>query len=266
MDRHTTTSLTPSAPSHGADDNTYLSGNFAPMTSETTAFNLKTHGRVPDELEGRLLRIGPSPIGPVDPALYHWFTGTGLVHGLRLRGGRAEWYRSRFTLSADAAAALGKPAIPGPGDGQTSVNTNVTAIGGRVLAIVEAGQLPIELDYNLDSIARSDFGGSLEGGFTAHPKRDPVSGEVVAMTYEPGRPTLRYVVVDAAGHAETRADIPTPHQPMVHDASLGTSSSCSTCRSLFSRNESRGTASPISEMTSRPRASACSRATAVSMA
>ncbi len=84
-------------------------------------------------------------------------------------------------------------------------------------AIVEAGQLPIELDYNLESVARSDFGGTLEGGFTAHPKRDPVTGEFVAMTYEPGRPTLRYVAVDAAGRAETRADISAPHQPMVHD-------------------------------------------------
>src|SRR5262249_19100633 len=147
------------APSHGADDNAYLSGNFAPMTCETTAFKLETRGRIPDELDGRLLRIGPSPIGPVDRALYHWFTGTGLVHGLRLRAGRAEWYRSRFTMSADAAAALGKPAIPGPGDGQTTVNTNVVAIGGRTLAIVEAGQLPIELDANLESVARSNFGG-----------------------------------------------------------------------------------------------------------
>jgi hypothetical protein len=47
------------APSHGADDNAYLSGNFAPMTSETTAFDLKVRCRIPDELEGRLLRIGP---------------------------------------------------------------------------------------------------------------------------------------------------------------------------------------------------------------
>lgn len=226
MDRTTTPLQTPrslgrsaakATPSHGADDIAYLSGNFAPMASETTAFDLKTTGRIPDELDGRLLRIGPSPIGPVDRAFYHWFTGTGLVHGVRLRGGRAQWYRSRFTMSADAAAALGKPPIPGPGDGQTAVNTNVTMIGGRVVAIVEAGQLPIELDDNLDSVARSDFGGTLEGGFTAHPKRDPLTGEVVAMTYEPGRPTLRYVTVDAAGRAATRADIPAPHQPMVHD-------------------------------------------------
>src|SRR4029079_19027801 len=61
------------------------------------------------------------------------------------------------------------------------------------------------------------FGGTLEGGFTAHPKRDPLTGEFVAMTYAPGRPTLRYVAVDAVGRAETRANIPAPHMPMVHD-------------------------------------------------
>ena len=226
MDRPMTTLPTPrelgrlaakSTPSHGADDIAYLTGNFAPMSSEMTAFNLKTIGRIPEELQGRLMRIGPSPIGPVDGAFYHWFTGTGLVHGLRLNSGRAEWYRSRFTMSADAAAALGKAPISGPGDGQTAVNTNVTLLGGRVVAIVEGGQLPIELDYHLESVSRSDFDGTLEGGFTAHPKRDPATGEIVAMTYQPGRPTLRYVCLDAAGRATTRADIPAPHQPMVHD-------------------------------------------------
>src|SRR5882762_4633549 len=83
-----------------ASENPYLGGNFAPMIHETTAFDLQVRGRVPDELEGRFTRIGPSPLGQVDPARYHWVTGTGLVHGLRLRGGRAEWYRSRFTLGA----------------------------------------------------------------------------------------------------------------------------------------------------------------------
>jgi carotenoid cleavage dioxygenase-like enzyme len=82
---------------------------------------------------------------------------------------------------------------------------------------VEGGALPIELDYNLESVARSDFGGTLEGGFTAHPKHDPATGESVALAYERGRPTVRYVVVDAAGRAETRADIALPHGPMVHD-------------------------------------------------
>jgi len=202
-------------------DNPYLSdGNFAPMVGETTAVELRVRGQIPSELTGRLLRIGPSPIGARDPALYHWFTGTGLLHALRLRGGRAEWYRSRFTLSTDAAEALGKPPILGPGQPELPVNTSVMLVNGRGYAIVEGGASPVEFDYELNSVARADFGGTLEGGFTAHPKADPATGELVAITYDPSRPTLRYVVVDAAGRAETRAEIATPHLPMVHDVGI----------------------------------------------
>jgi carotenoid cleavage dioxygenase-like enzyme len=213
------TSPRPKAPRHpGAAENMYLGGNFAPILLEITAFDLRVHGRIPEELEGRRLCIGPNAIGHVDPAHYEWITATGLVHGVRLRRGRAEWYRSRYTMSADAAEVLGKPPIPGPGKGKGhGVNTSVGPIGSRVHALVEAGALPIELDYNLESVARSDFGGTLDGGFTAHPKYDPATGKTVAIAYEPGRPTLRYLVLDVAGRAETRADIPTPHMPMVHD-------------------------------------------------
>jgi carotenoid cleavage dioxygenase len=221
LSQNLSTVTTASAPARAMPENPYLSsGNFAPVMGETTAIDLRVRGRIPDELEGRRLCIGPSPIGARDPALYHWFTGTGLVHGLRLRGGRADWFRSRFTLSTDAATALGKPAISGPGDPQFPVNTSVAVVGGRVHAVVEAGANPIELDYELNSVARSDFGGTLQGGFTAHPKGDPTTGELVAITYDPSRPTLRYVAIDANGRAETRADIPTPHRPMVHDVGL----------------------------------------------
>lgn len=201
--------------------NPYLSsGNFAPITYETTASELRVRGSIPKELNGRYLRNGPSPIGPRDPSTYHWFSGTGLVSGLRLRDGRAEWFRSRFTLSSDAAEALGKPPIGGPGEPRLPVNTSIQVIGGRVYAVVEAGANPIELGYELESIARSDFGGTLQGGFTAHPKGDPTTGELIAITYAPDRPALRYVRIDPSGRAETRADIPAPHQPMVHDVGI----------------------------------------------
>jgi carotenoid cleavage dioxygenase-like enzyme len=215
------TASPPPQPASALDANPYLSsGNFAPITHETTASELRVRGQIPKELNGRYLRNGPSPIGPRDPSTYHWFSGTGLVHGLRLRDGRAEWFRSRFTLSSDAAQALGKPLISGPGAPQLPVNTSIQLIGGRVYAVVEAGANPIELGYELESIARSDFGGTLHGGFTAHPKRDPMTGELVAITYAPDRPVLRYVHLDASGRAETRADIPAPHQPMVHDVGI----------------------------------------------
>ncbi len=221
-------SLSPHLPSTAAAkspmasaENPYLSsGNFAPVLGETTAINLRVRGRIPEELAGRRLCIGPSPIRPRDPAFYHWFTGTGLVHGLRLRGGRAEWFRSRFTLNTDAAEVLAKPAISGPGDPNFPVNTSIAIVAGRVHAVVEAGANPIELDQELNSVARSDFGGTLQGGFTPHPKGDPVTGELVAITYAPNRQSLRYVAIDARGRAETRADIAAPHQPMVHDVGL----------------------------------------------
>ena len=72
-----------------ATTNPYLEGNFAPVSQEVTATELRVHGRIPDTLSGRYLRNGPNPVTPPDPATYHWFTGDGMVHGIRLRDGRA---------------------------------------------------------------------------------------------------------------------------------------------------------------------------------
>ena len=55
--------------------NPFLSGNLAPVDVETTAFDLRVTGKLPDELTGRYLRNGPNPIGQVNPDSYHWFLG-----------------------------------------------------------------------------------------------------------------------------------------------------------------------------------------------
>jgi carotenoid cleavage dioxygenase len=82
----------------------FLDGNFAPVTEEVTAVDLEVTGSLPPDLEGRLVRIGPNPKAPPDPATYHWFTGDGMVHGVRLSDGRAEWYRNRWARRADRRA------------------------------------------------------------------------------------------------------------------------------------------------------------------
>ena len=211
-------------PSHAIQyptvSNHFLSGNFAPVPNETTAERLPVHGRIPDHLDGLLLRIGPNPVGPVDPESYHWFTGTGMVHGVRIKEGRADWYRSRFTVNTHDARAMHRMPIRGPGDGYGAVNTHVTKIAGRVYALVEAGALPIELGDGLESVRRTDFDGTLKGGFTAHPKLDPLTGETLALCYRAGRKDVHYVVIDTEGHAETRATIPLPCGPLIHDVGL----------------------------------------------
>lgn len=207
----------------GADTaNPYLAGNFAPVATETTVVDLPVTGSVPVELDGRLARIGPNPVGVVDPATHHWFLGTGMVHGVRLRDGRAEWYRSRFVRDDVVSATMGWPTTPGPrhGTGPGVANTNVIAHAGRTLAIVEAGSLPVELTADFETVARCDFDGTLPGGFTAHPKRDPLTGELHAVVYHWAWDHLQHVVVGIDGRVRHRVDIPVDTKPMVHDCAI----------------------------------------------
>ncbi len=202
--------------------NSYLAGNFGPVPDELTALDLEVTGQVPEQLEGRLLRIGPNPID-ADPSNYHWFTGNGMVHGVRLRGGRAEWYRRRFVRDDEIVAAKGGPAVPGPQHadiGGGIVNTNVIGFAGKTFALVEAGNVPVELDYELETVTRTDFGGTLPGSFTAHPKVDPKTGELHALTYFFGWDFVQYVVVGTDGRVRKTVNVPTPDKPMIHDCSI----------------------------------------------
>lgn len=205
-------------------ENHWLRENFAPVQAEVTAFDLPVIGTLPLELTGRYLRNGPNPIGVPDPAAYHWFTGAGMVHGIRLDQGRAEWYRNRWVRSPDTAAALGEdpPASDYADDVRVfAANTNVIGHGGATLAIVEAGAPPIELSYELGTVKATSFGGTLEHPFSAHPKRDPRTGElhVVAYYWAWGN-RLRYLVVGTDGRVRHQVDVPVPGGPMVHDLAL----------------------------------------------
>jgi carotenoid cleavage dioxygenase len=204
--------------------NTYLSGNFAPVQKELTETELTVTGTIPDYLDGRFLRNGPNPISEVDPATYHWFLGDGMVHGVRLRDGKAQWYRNRWVRSPQVADALGEP-VPGrPSSAPITslgANTNVIAHAGRTLALVEAGVANYELTEELDTVGPCDFDGTLPGGYTAHPKLDPRTGELHAVSYFFGRGNrVQYSVIGADGRARRTVDIPVTGSPMMHDMSL----------------------------------------------
>src|SRR6266498_755307 len=179
----------------------FLENSFAPVSEEITAFDLPVTGRVPAELCGRYLRNGPNPMGLDDPT-YHWFLGPGMVHGVRLRDGRAEWYRNRWVRSRLLAESLGEkwPAGPVHADFDFAANTHIIAHAGRTLATVEAGPLPYELSGELDTVGPCDFGATLPGGFAAHTKPDrrdrrPARHRLLlrlgarpARRHQPGRP------------------------------------------------------------------------------
>lgn len=207
-----------------AVENRYLVGNFAPVKDELTATDLPVEGALPTELRGRLLRIGPNPIAP-DPAAYHWFTGDGMIHAIELRDGQAASYRNRWVRTDQAASLLGEDTIPGQPDdvfpvGSSVANTHVVAHAGKIFALVEVC-LPTQVRADLSTVGRYDFDGKLRSSMTAHPKMDPVTGEMLFFGYDPfGPPWLRYHVADAAGELVRSEDIDIQGPSMVHDFAI----------------------------------------------
>ena len=195
----------------------YLENNFAPVDVETTLTELTWTGSIPDELTGRFLRNGPNPLQKVDPDSHHWFIGDGMVHGLRLDSGRADWYRNRWVRSESSAADLGEEV----GDRNLSggsPNTHVIGHAGRTWALVESGTPPVELGYELDTIGHS----ASWGAYTAHPKVDPETNELHAISYDWAnyRDHVKYVVMDASANTTKVLDIAMPGMSMIHDMSI----------------------------------------------
>ena len=230
----TLTRTTPAASEAGAKaPNPFLTGAHSPMTEELTIEDLPVTGTIPAALDGRYLRIGPNPMA-ADPDNYHWFAGDGMIHGLRLEGGKALWYRNRWVRSEAVTKALGEARTEGPRHIFDTVNTNIIGFAGRTLGLVEAGSTPVEIGETLETLRYTDLDGTLGGSFTAHPHVDPLTGEMHGICYDAMNPAaIRYVVVTAGGQGaaqcrdpgRARADDPR------HARSRSASRSSSICRS-----------------------------------
>jgi carotenoid cleavage dioxygenase len=204
--------------------------NRAPIPFECDASFLKIVGELPRELNGTLYRNGPNPQFGAPGA--HWFVGDGMLHAFHLENGRAS-YRNRWVRTPkwqaehDAGRALfggfGRKLPDAPAsttqDGG-GANTNIVFHAGRLLAL-EEGHPPTEIEAGtLNRIGYCDYGHGIAGPFTAHPKIDPVTGEMVFFGYNaagPLTPALSFGSVDASG-VVTRFDrFDAPYASMVHD-------------------------------------------------
>ncbi|RCG17772.1 dioxygenase [Sphaerisporangium album] len=191
----------------------YLTGHFTPVTDEITAHELTVHGTLPPELNGRYFRNGHNPKPGVTPG--HWFRGEGMLHGVRLAGGRAEWYRNRWVKTP----FLDGVPFTGTELEVSAAATNIIFHGGRYLALQEAN-LPWEVTAELDTVGVYDFGGKLTSAMTAHPKEDPVTGELHFFSYSPFPPYLTYHVADASGQIIRTSVIDGSGPSLMHDFAI----------------------------------------------
>jgi carotenoid cleavage dioxygenase-like enzyme len=207
------------AAEHFGIPHTYAGGVFAPVFEERTSWHLPTIGSIPDELDGVFMRNGPNPPPVPYEGTYHWFVPDGMIHGVRLQGGRAVWYRNRWVRTDALESKIGAPSAGGPEDVAlvpNTSNTSVVAHAGRVLSLAEYG-LPYEITPELETVGRYDFDGRLRAPMTAHPKVDPGTGEMFLISFGPLPPFLRYFVVDAAGALVRSEVIDVKGPSLMHD-------------------------------------------------
>jgi carotenoid cleavage dioxygenase-like enzyme len=196
----------------------HLRGNGRPTHEEHTLTQLEVSGSIPRELDGRYVRNGANPKSGFSA---HPFLGDGMVHGVRLRDGKAMWYRNRYVQTpfiANPTLEIFDPAVAMDMTA-SKANTHVVGHAGRILAL-EEGHFPYVLDGNLDTVGPTDFGGALHGSFTAHPKICPVTGELLAFGYSAMPPYLRYLRVAADGTLVQTENITVGGPTMMHDFNI----------------------------------------------
>ena len=196
----------------------WLRGNFAPLAQENELSNPIIEGAIPSDLNGRYLRTGPNPMsGPTD----HWFQGDGMIHGIELSGGSANWFKSKLVrtpmldMSSDADFFTKSLMSLKNGLG----NTHVIEHAGKILALEEL-HFPQELTSELETIGAYDYNGTLNTGMTAHPKVCAKTGEMLFFAYGLMPPYLTYHRVSAAGELVQTEVIEVGAATMVHDFNI----------------------------------------------
>ncbi|KAK3690374.1 carotenoid oxygenase [Podospora appendiculata] len=213
----------------------------APSRFEGDVFDLEFSGQIPPEIDGTFYRIQPDTrFPPLFEDDIH-FNGDGSVSAIRIARGHADFKQryvrtERYTLETAARRSLfGRYRNPYTdnesvkGVIRTASNTNIIFWRGMLLATKEDGP-PFAMDpVSLETIGRYDFEGQiLAPTFTAHPKFDPATGEMVCYAYEAGgdgadcSEEMVVWTVDADGRKTEECWYRAPFAGMIHDCGLST--------------------------------------------
>jgi carotenoid cleavage dioxygenase-like enzyme len=210
----------------GANDQSEQCTGLLEPVEERDFESLQVQGELPEELQGMFVRNGPNP-KYIPETLYHSFQGDGMMHGVRLEGGRAS-YRNRyvetrgFLAERDKGGAIWGGAFDPPNLRNKPVmknpaNTHLVAHGGKFLALCEGGS-PYEVSLpELSTVGEHHFDGKFKGAFTGHPKYDADTGEMMFFGYSFVPPFLRYGVLDEDGRLSHLVPVPLEATTMMHD-------------------------------------------------
>lgn len=204
-------------------DNPFLTRALVPVFDERNDTDLLVEGKLPPGLRGTFMRNGPNPQFQPDDHYAYPFDGTGMIHAIYIEDGRAR-YRNRWVLTKEVAEerAAGhriyNSTFSAPPHANLA-NTNIVHHAGRYMALYEAG-VPYELDRELNTLGIFNYDGKLPGVMSAHPKIDPLSGELLSIAYNLDTGQLTYLRADKTGRLDRIVPFQSPWPAMIHDIAI----------------------------------------------
>lgn len=215
-----------------------IPGFFGPVQSvrfEADIFDLEIVGEVPEELNGTFYRAGPNSFYPTLPD-DNIINGDGVVQKYAIADGHVDFScryvrTERNVLERAARRRLfGKyrnpytddPSVSQVQDRDNTANTNAWFHAGRLFALREDSH-PTELDpETLETLGTWDFDGALQAkAVTAHPKRDPVTGEWWSHGFFASGDIVNHdmclQVISAEGKLERQEWFKGPYPGLTHD-------------------------------------------------
>lgn len=193
-------------------------GALAPLSSEVDVETLQVSGEIPPDLNGVLLRNGPNPFSGRFEGhdLLSWWPEAAMFHGLYFKNGTVERYRNRWARTRQWANYNAIEDTDSMLD--TNPNINIISHAGELLALAEGGR-PLVINTELESLGASHQKG-ISNGVSAHPKKDPNTGELITFRADWNHPWLTYGVTGPEGDLlySTQIDIQSPM--MMHDMAI----------------------------------------------
>jgi carotenoid cleavage dioxygenase-like enzyme len=214
-----------------------ISPNFVTPSTlfrlESTIHDCDVDGEIPSDLNGAFYRVGPDAQYPLVPGNIP-FDGEGHISMFRIKNGRCE-YRTRMVkndrwLAQNEAGRrlfnmyrnpeLDDPSVAGLS--RSTANTHVINHKNYILALKEDSP-PTALDLlTLETIVPNyTFDDQLPSRtFTAHPKVDSETGNMVAFGYEAeghGSDVVSMFEITPQGEIVWNAKIQVPYVGMLHD-------------------------------------------------